>query len=1225
VRSAVACLVVLLASAYAVGADPLLTVAEKSEFKSTSRYADVMAFCEQLAKRPNVKLSTFGTSHEGRALPLLVIADPPTASPAEAAKSGKLVVLAFANIHAGEVDGKEALLSLARELTAEKSHPLLKDLVILLVPILNADGNEKIDVKNRPEQNGPVNGVGARENAQGLDLNRDFIKLETPEVRALVKLFNTWDPVVVIDCHTTNGSKHRYTLTYDGPRYPDSDAAMPQWVNNTMLPEAGKRVKAATGFGTAPYGNFNKENTKWETYPALPRYGIQYVALRNRIGILSESYSYATFADRVKASGAFVKACFEVAAEKKAEVKKILAEPSSPNIALRTETVAYEKKRTILGFDGDAKKDYELDHIAKVRPKLMTTKPAIGHLIPPKHAAAIETLRRHGVKLEEFREDVELEVDAGQIQSIDVNSKPFQKHDLVTVETKSRSTTVRVAAGSALVRAAQPLGSLAAYLLEPMSEDGLVTWGLFTSELPAPGKDFPVVRLNKATPIHVGPVAPLPEDRLKEKKPITDAMMFAGGGFGLGFSGRPIQTPTWLPDGEHFLQIRDGKLWKVAARTGKAEVFVDPEKLKRSLAAYKEADAISKRVPARMNPDRTAMLVDVGGDLALAYFDGRPAVKLAKSDGSREYLNFSPKGDRIAFVRGNNLFAIDPTNPGEKQLTTDGGVDVFNGKGDWVYEEEIFMRAGQAYWWSPDGSQLAFMRLDDAPVKKFNIVDTIPTRGRLEEYRYPKAGDPNPTVSLHVVPVSGGKPVKLDLGDVKPDDLVIARVGWLPNARSVFAYVQNRTQTRMDFTVWDTPDAKPRVLFRDQTKAWVDDTGPPHFLPDGSFLYLSDRSGYRHIYRYSAEGTFIKAVTAGNWEVRDLLRVDAKSGDVYYTGTQDGHNRLHLYCANLRRDGIMRLTSPGGNHQVSLAPAGPLFVDRLSGDRAPTTVHVCLAELTDTWTHNLTRPMIRTLDTNPVHEREEYRFGHYEAVTIPMPDGFNLNGTLVCPPDFDPKKKYPVWLFTYAGPHMPSVREGFGGGRLLDQALAASGIVVFRVDPRSASGESAQAAWTAYKQLGVQELKDLEAAVAWLGKNPWMDSSRVGISGHSYGGFMAGFALTHSKVFSAGIASSGVHDWRLYDSIYTERYMLTPKENPDGYEKSSVIKAAKNLHGKLLLVHGMMDDNVHMQNSVQLADALQAAGKDFEMMFYPRSRHGIGSQHYLKLQLDFIRRTMGVK
>ena len=217
-----------------------------------------------------------------------------------------------------------------------------------------------------------------------------------------------------------------------------------------------------------------------------------------------------------------------------------------------------------------------------------------------------------------------------------------------------------------------------------------------------------------------------------------------------------------------------------------------------------------------------------------------------------------------------------------------------------------------------------------------------------------------------------------------------------------------------------------------------------------------------------------------------------------------------------------------------------------------------------------------------------------------------------------------MWLFTYAGPHAPTIRDEWGGGRIMEQSLATSGIITLRVDPRSASGKGAQSAWACYKQLGVQELKDLEEAVAWLAKREYVDASRVGISGHSYGGFMAAYALTHSKTFSAGIASGPVTDWKLYDTIYTERYMLTPTENADGYAKSSCVAAAKNLHGKLLIVHGMMDDNVHMQNSVQLADALQRAGKEFELMLYPQARHGIGGQHYLKLQLEFIRRTMGV-
>jgi dipeptidyl-peptidase-4 len=348
--------------------------------------------------------------------------------------------------------------------------------------------------------------------------------------------------------------------------------------------------------------------------------------------------------------------------------------------------------------------------------------------------------------------------------------------------------------------------------------------------------------------------------------------------------------------------------------------------------------------------------------------------------------------------------------------------------------------------------------------------------------------------------------------------------------------------------------------------------------------------------------------------VKEVVRLDPAARRVYVIGTKDGPTRTHLYRAKLDGTEIERVTGQGGNHQITLAPAGALFIDRWTDQATPIQVHLCEDG----------KGRVRTLDTNPVYEREEYRFGKFEPVSVPMADGFTLEGTLIYPPEFDPKKKYPVWVLTYAGPHMPTVREGWDAGRVFEQALAASGILVFRIDPRSASGKGAVSAWTCYKQLGVQELKDLETAVAWLCRNPWADATRVGISGQSYGGFMAAYALTHSKVFAAGIASGPVTDWRLYDSIYTERYMLTPKENPDGYDRSNVVKAARNLNGRLLLVHGMMDDNVHMQNSVQLAEALQEAGKEFEMMFYPGFRHVIQGPHYLRLHLEFIRRSLGV-
>jgi dipeptidyl aminopeptidase/acylaminoacyl peptidase len=1226
-RLAAAALLLALSAGRLPAQQPLPTVAEQSGYTQTGRYADVVAFCDELARRsPAVTASTFGTSHEGRPLPLLTIADPPVKDAAEAGKAGKLVVLVFANIHAGEVDGKEAVLALARDLTAGKDHPLLKDLVLLVVPILNADGNERLGPTNRPGQNGPAE-AGARANAQGLDLNRDFVKLESPEVRALVKLMTRWDPAVVIDLHTTNGSRHRYALTYDGPRYPSTDAPTANWADATLFPEVTKKVKAATGFDIAPYGNFNADRTRWETYAASPRYGLQMVALRGRLGILSESYSYAPFRDRVKASYEFVKACLEtVAAHKDAVRKAVAARADDSRVPVRTKTEPFAGKRAVLGFeeerrDGkpvvtDRPKEYRLDHVGRVVPTEFVTRPA-AYLIPAEFAAAADTLRRHGAQVEELREDLDLDAEVYALTRVALRERPFQGRKLVTAEAKARPETRRVPAGTFLVRTAQPLGSVAAYLLEPAAEDGLTTWGLFPDL--AVGEDFPVLRLPKAVPpLTAGSPRPLPEDR-QAKKPITEDLLGLGGrgrGFG-GFAGNPAGGFQWLPDGEHFLQPKEGKTWKVHARTGRAEPAHDPELLKKSLAALpaiKDPERVSRGYPTRLTADRTAALVDAGPDLAVAFLDGRPAVRLTKQDGPREFVTFSPTGRHVAFVKGGNLYAAGVGGDGEKQLTHDGGGDILNGKGDWVYEEEIFLRNGRAYWWSPDGKQLAFMRFDDAPVKKFTLVDTTQTRGRVETYPYPKAGDPNPLVSVGVVPADGGSPTFLDLGDYKPEDIVVSRVGWLPDSKGVFAYVQNRTQTWLDFVVWDTPAAKPRKVFREQAYAWVEDLGEPRWLPDGmGFLYLN---ASRHIEgRTTDGGGAVGGSVSGDWEVREIVRVDPQEKWVYYTGTADGHTRLHLYRAKLDGSATERLTPAGGNHSVTMAPKGGLYIDRVTDNHTPTQVWLC----------EVGKGRVRTLDTNPVYERENYTFGKFEAVQIPLKDGFVLEGTLVYPPDFDPAEKYPVWLQTYAGPAAPTVREGWSGGRVYDQVLAASGIVSFRVDPRSASGKNAPAAWTAYKQLGVQELKDLEEAVRWVTAKPWADPKRVGISGHSYGGFMAAYALTHSKLFAAGIAGAPVTDWRLYDTIYTERYMLTPKENPEGYDKSSVVKAAKNLHGRLLLIHGLMDDNVHVQNTVQLVDALQAANKDFEVMIYPKARHGIGGPHYQRLQLDFIRRTMGVK
>jgi dipeptidyl aminopeptidase/acylaminoacyl peptidase len=1220
---------VLLASAARPDAPPLLTVAEKSDYKATSRHADVVDFCEQLKKvSPLVRLGELGKSGEGKKLPLVILANPPVSTPEEAKRSGKLVVFAMGNIHAGEVDGKEALLMLARELAMAKDKPLLKDLVIVFAPIFNADGNEKISKENRRSQVGPEQGVGVRTNAAGLDLNRDFVKLDSPEVRALVRFFNQWDPAVFIDCHTTNGSYHRYTITYEGPVCPAGDAKLIALVRDELLPEVSRRLEKRSGYKSFFYGNFSRDRARWDTVPAIPRFGTHYFGLRNRIGILSESYSYAPFRDRIFATRDFVRAIFEYAAENKDKLRTVLrdARKEKDSVALRHRMTALPGRTTVLGFEEERKdgrpvatnrpRDYTIPYFGIAEATLSVNRP-FAYLLPASWDKVVENLQRHGITVDELREDIELDVEVYRIDKVR-KTMIFQKRQLIEVEATSRKEARRIAAGTVLVRTAQPLGSLAAYLLEPQAEDGLCAWSFFEDGV-VEGKDYPVLRLPKQTPLTSGPVRPLPQERTFRKRIEMD-MVLGGRGRMLNLSGSPISPPTWLEDGEHFLQRKDGQLRKVHAVSGRSQPQPtrDAKKIAAALAAMPSIDAeTAKRESARAaaepaGGDKKGDFFHHGDDLYYYFADGSKAVRLTRSPGAKELASVSPDGRYLAYVRDNNLHVVDVATQTERALTTDGSTLVSNGKMDWVYWEEIGNRRGQAYWWSPDSKHTAFVRYDDTPVHKFTVLDHTPTRQKVEVTAYPKAGDPIPHVKLGIAAVAGGPVAFVDLQGYSDGSMLLTRAGWMPDSAKVYFYVQDRAQTWLDFCTAPRAGGTPTRLFREKTKAWVSDPGAPHFLKDGSFLLPSERTGWQHLYHYTKDGKLKRAVTEGEWEVRTLHRVDEKGGWVYFSGTKDSPTGRNLYRIKLDGGGLQRLTPGSGDHNVSISPKANLFVDSHSNHQTPTTVRL----------YRTDGSPARTLDTNPVYALEEYDLGKLEMVQIKTPDGFVLEGSLLKPPDFSETRCYPVWFSTYGGPHAPVVRDMWGGGRLYDRALANLGFIVFHVDPRSASGKGVCSTWTAYRQLGVQELADIETAIHWLTSRPYIDASRVGMTGHSYGGFMTAYALTHSKLFAAGVAGAPVTDWHNYDSIYTERYMNTPQENPEGYERTSVVKAAAKLHGRLLLIHGIMDDNVHVQNTLQLARALQRADKDFEMMVYPNSRHGIGGRHYQRLVLDFMRRTL---
>lgn len=1200
------------------------TVAEKSEYQATSRHEDVLEFCKRLAEAsPLVRLGELGTSAEGRKLPLVIVAEPPVANMDDARRSGKLIVFALGNIHAGEVDGKEGLLMLARDLATAKERPLLKDLVIVFAPIFNADGNERISKENRRAQAGPSDGVGIRANAQGFDLNRDYVKLESPEVQALVRFLRRWDPAVFIDCHTTNGSYHRYTLTYEGGSCPAGDPNLVTFVRDEMLPDVSRRLEKATGYHSYFYGNFSRnDRSRWETVPPTPRYGTHYVGLRNRISILSESYSYAPFKDRVLASRGFVKSILEYTAENKEKIRKLLsaARESPPEqLVLRQKPAPVGRPQQLLGFVEEQKdgrrvatkgpKTYEVTYWGGSEPTLSVRRP-FAYLFPAECAEVVKNLQQHGVQVEELREDIELDADVYRVDKIE-RATDFQKHRLVSLDVSKRKEPRHLAAGTVLVRTAQPLGRLAAYLLEPQAADGLVTWNFFDAFLQE-GKDFPVLRLPEKTPLHAGRVRPLTEERTLGK-PITFEAVY-GAEIPLNFAGNPASGMTWLDDGEHYLQMKEGKVHKVHARTGRSQFFFDPQKLSgRSRGGPPgggRRGGFGGDALQGMNSQRTAIVYENEGDLHYSLLQDWKPVRLTKTPGREELYSFSPDGKYVAFVRGHNLHVVDVATQTERALTKDGSDRVFNGQADWVYGEEVFNRRGQAYWWSPDSQKLAFLRFDDDKVPTFTIVNSTGNRA-VENTPYPRSGEANPHVRLGVATV-GGEVYWIDLSSYPADSTLVLRAGFTPDGKQCYCYVTDRAQTWLDVCVAPAEGGKPTVLFRETTPAWVDEPGPLHFLKDGSFVFSSERTGWKHLYRYDAAGKLMNPVTSGTWEARTVHRLDEESGWLYFSGTRDNPLGLNLYRARLDGSSVERLTSRGGEHRASVSPKGNLFIDSWSDRDTPGQVRL----------YRTDGGLERTLDTNPVYVREEYRFGQQEYVQIRTPDGFDLEAILLKPADFDARKRYPVWLSIYAGPHAPVVHDSWGRGRASDEVKLHEGFLVFHVDPRSASGKGASSTWTAYKQLGVQELKDLETAVRWLSEKPYVDPSRIGLSGHSYGGFMTAFALTHSKLFAAGIAGAPVTDWRLYDSIYTERYMQTPKENPKGYEATSVIKAAANLHGKLLLVHGMIDDNVHTENTLQLVDALQRANKDFELMVYPRSRHGIIGLHHTRLEYDFMRRAL---
>ena len=666
--------------------------------------------------------------------------------------------------------------------------------------------------------------------------------------------------------------------------------------------------------------------------------------------------------------------------------------------------------------------------------------------------------------------------------------------------------------------------------------------------------------------------------------------------FEQAFRGSPNAATRSLPavkgwqDDEHYLESRKdeksgiSKLYSVEVLTGKAIEYAEP-----------------------VTEDNNALLRTVNTK-------------------DRRNVSLSPDKKWAAYTKAdNNLYLLNTGTNAETPLTTDGSETILNGYASWVYYEEILGRGSRykAFWWSPDSKKIAFMRFDDSQVPVFPIYWSDGQHGKLENQRYPKSGDKNPEVRIGIAAIDNPRD-KIIWADFNPAyDQYFGTPIWTPR-NQLWVPWMNRGQDSLTLYDIDLANGKRKTVYAESQKTWIDldDLNRVEFLSDGSrFLLKSDKEGWESLTLHDAAGQLINPVVTGICWGMSIVRIDEKNKQLYFRARRENSARFDFYRVGLDGKGMTRLSFGEFSHdQVLLSPNARYFITTYSNVTTPTTMAIA----------DMKGNIIRELGNVKGQEFDNFSIPRTEIVKVRSEDGlFDLPVSITYPVDFDPKKKYPVLVSIYGGPNAGTVFDRWKNVGGPTQWWAQEGMIQVAFDNRSSGHFGKQGLNYIHRQLGKYEIEDYMSCGRWLRRQAWVDTTKLAITGGSFGGYMTCMALTYgADVFTHGIANASVTDWLLYDTHYTERFMDTPDENPEGYKKTSVMQYTDRYKGLLRIVHGTSDDNVHMQNSIQLVNKLQENGKQFQFMLYPGERHGIGAgsgnkaQHIRNVTYKFYYETL---